>query len=339
MTGCRCPVRGPVGFTGSLPDVDDPASLAPGQEVPVTATQLGYVRPRDVPEGDVLFVVVRPEAHDIGGLAGDGSGLFMFARDGRLRVVRVSAPPGGRRVVYLARRDGALFPPAGVPEAGDGGDGGLPLGWEWLERGGGLAVPADPELTGGVATAREEWVAARPGAGRGYVVHLPTGMIAVPGEPGGRPAHVVLEVSYGWAERGGDLVHRTSGAVLRGPGGAVGWEGPDALADPGLGAMGDSQLSRDGLLTWLRGHGALEGPLPGLPEGPGWQQVTGEHGAPAAEWVWNSPGQAVQGAAGRAAPGQRERGGDAVPAGLAAPADAAAAARVPACRDDRRFPA
>ena len=284
--------RGPVGYADALPGVAEPASLIPGFQIRVTATQLGYVRPEDVPAGDVLFVVARPLAHDVGGLAGDGSGRIMLARDGMLRVVRVSAPAGGRRVVYLARPDGALFPPAGgTPEAGDDRAEGLPGGWVWLDRDRGLAVPADPGLIDGLQTVLEDWV---PGTDHGYAVHLPTGMIAMPGEPGGRPAHMVHQVSYGWAPRGSDLVHRTSGAVLRGPGGAVGWERPEALADLALGAMGDSQLSRDGLLTWLRERGALAGPLPGLPEGPGWQQVTDERGAPTAEWMWNTPGEAVQ---------------------------------------------
>ena len=173
---------GPVGYLGSLPGVDDAASLVPGQEVPVTATQLIQVSPEAVPAGDVLFVVARPEAHDIGELAGDRSGRIMLAQGRSLRVVRVSVAAGGRRVVYLARPDGALFPPVGeVPEAGDGGADGLPRGWEWLNQGRGLAIPIDPELTGVPATTREEWVEARPGTGRGYVVHLPTGMIAMPG--------------------------------------------------------------------------------------------------------------------------------------------------------------
>jgi len=160
--------------------------------------------------------------------------------------------------------------------------------WQRLDRDRGLAFPADPELTGGVRTAREDWVAARPGAGRGYAVHLPTGMIALPGEPGDSPAHTVHGVSYGWTRRGSDLVHRTSGAVLRGPGAAIGWADPARLADPGLGAIGHNQLNRDDLLTWLLEQGALEGPLPWLAQGPGWQQLTDVHGA--TWWVWNSPG-------------------------------------------------
>ena len=111
------------------------------------------------------------------------------------------------------------------------------------------------------------------------------------------------EVSYGWAQRGTDLVHRTSGAVLRSDAEA-GWERPEELAEARLGAMGDNQLSRNVLLTWLRDQGALEGSLPGLPQGLGWQPVTDARSHPVGV---EQPGSHCQAAAGAAA---RPRGRD-----------------------------
>ncbi|HEY3033621.1 MAG TPA: hypothetical protein VGJ54_03045, partial [Streptosporangiaceae bacterium] len=90
----------------------------------------------------------------------------------------------------------------------------LAPGWEWLDRGRGLAIPVDPALTGGTATARADWQPARqparPGAGRGYAVHLPTGMIAVADGSSTGPGHVVVSISDGWVRNGSDLVHRSS---------------------------------------------------------------------------------------------------------------------------------
>jgi hypothetical protein len=117
-------------------------------------------------------------------------------------------------------------------------------------------------------------------------------MIAMPGEPHGSPAHTLHEVSYGWTRHGSDLVHRTTGAVLRGQDAAVGWADPGRLADPALGAMGNNQLNRDDLLTWLLERGALLAPVPWLAQGPGWQELTDQHGA--TRWVWNSPDEATQ---------------------------------------------
>ena len=55
--------------------------------------------------------------------------------------------------------------------------------------------------------------------------------------------------------------------------------------------LGDAQLNREDLLTWLVDHGALAGPVPGIAQGEGWQELTDMHGV--TRWVWNSPGVAT----------------------------------------------
>src|SRR6202042_2825805 len=123
--------------------------------------------------------------------------------------------------------------------AGGGRAGGLQAGWAWLDEARGLAVPDDSSLTGGVPPPRAQWRAARPGQGRGYAVHLPTGMIAVPGGPGEAP-HSVHAVGYGWVRYGSDLVHRTSGLALHSAGATLGRAHPALLAE-----LGGDQLNRD----------------------------------------------------------------------------------------------
>src|SRR5712691_9478495 len=174
---------------------------------------------------------------------------------------------------------------AAQPSAGEGVV--LDPGWEWL---------ADAALTGGIPTVPADWRAARPGAGRRYAVHLPTGMIAVASRPGQGTSHTVHVISYGWVPDGHDLVHQTTGIVLHGQGATIGPADPARAqrardrAQSADRAVRDQarQLSRHDLLTWLLGHGGLEGPVPGLVSGAGWQPLTDARGG--VQWVWNSPG-------------------------------------------------
>ena len=172
---------------------------------------------------------------------------------------------------------------------------GLERGWEWLDEDRGIAIPADPALTGGVPTDRADWRATQPRVGRRYAVHLPTGMIAEPGQAADGPPHVVHEISYGWRTDGPDLVHETTGAVLRGQDATIGLADRgrvQQVAERARSAQPEvrdqaRQLNRDDLLTWLLEHGALAGPVPGLVTGRGWQPLTVSGGT---RWVWNSPG-------------------------------------------------
>src|SRR5258708_14793609 len=115
-------------------------------------------------------------------------------------------------------------------------------GWEWLDDERGIAVPTlDPALTGGDETVREDWRAAVPGAGRGYAVHLLTGMIAAPVEDGDVIRYAVHEITDGWHHDGDDLVHRLTRAVLRGEAGAViGMAGQDRWR----GLFGEEEIQR-----------------------------------------------------------------------------------------------
>ena len=129
-------------------------------------------------------------------------------------------------------------------------------GWEWLDWARGLAVP-----TGVTGTEQADWLAAEPGQGRGYAVHLPSGMVAVAREPGASPAHTVHDVSGGWVRHGSDLLHRTDGVALYGPDARIGGVNPEWLADPATQAdlEGMASLSHDDLLIWLARHGGLAG--------------------------------------------------------------------------------
>jgi hypothetical protein len=160
---------------------------------------------------------------------------------------------------------------------------GAGLGWVWLDRARGVAVPADRGVTGGVRMEGEGWRAARPGAGRGYAVHLGTGWIAVARESGER---IVVPLSDGWVDDGSGLVHLSSGLALRGADAGAGWAGQgrrDRL-------RGRPQLNREDLLGWLAVRGVLlAGEVAGLASGPGWQQVSAVDGS-GTRWVWNTPG-------------------------------------------------
>ena len=100
------------------------------------------------------------------------------------------------------------------------------------------------------------------------------------------------DLSGRWVRYGSDLVHVDSGLTLHGPRATVGWAHPDLvrmLRDDLAGTRPwAAQLNREDLLTWLVDRGALAGQIPGIVQGPGWQQLTDIHGA--TRWVRNSPG-------------------------------------------------
>ena len=173
-------------------------------------------------------------------------------------------------------------PPGPQPQSSgpQGAPGVLPPGWQWLDAGRRLAVPIDPALTGGIPAPLPGWRAAEPGAGRGYAVHLATGILVLDDS-------TVVPLSYGWVQHGTGLAHYGTGVTLTGPDARAGRTDPAGLA----GLRGAAQFSREDLLAWLADRGALTGPVPGLPSGPGWQQVTDVHGG--RQWMWGGPGPAV----------------------------------------------
>ena len=301
----------------------------------------GRAGPGQVPTHGVLFVVDRPQARNLSVLPGVDQGTVMFAPGTRFevveksqdgRMVRLRHPAAGEAAATAeqarptasaeqARPPTTPAPPPSAPPAPPQPP--LPLppqpsppvpplvlepGWDWLDQERGIKVPTfDRALTGGDETAREDWRAAVPGAGRGYAVHLPTGMIAAPVQDGDVTRYAVHPITDGWHYDGNDLVHRLTRAVLRGGAGAeIGSVGEDRwrrLFDQeqiqrqhptpaSLRAFRDQhrQLNREDLLRWLLGRGGLAGPVPGIVTGRGWQPVT-EDGA--ARWVWNSPGEAA----------------------------------------------
>ncbi|HMH93125.1 MAG TPA: GNAT family N-acetyltransferase, partial [Streptosporangiaceae bacterium] len=171
-------------------------------------------------------------------------------------------------------------------------------GWVWLDQGRGVAFPADQLLHDGsrLRSTAGEWRVAEPGPGRGYAVHVGTGMIAITGTAGSRSR--VAEISYGWVRNGSDLVHLSTGVVLRGPRATIGAAHQtlvdrltaDQRSGPAIGGGRERpQLNREDLLAWLLEHGGVAGPVPGLVTGAGWQELTDSDGD--ARWVWNSPGQ------------------------------------------------
>ncbi|HMH90850.1 MAG TPA: hypothetical protein VK586_07150, partial [Streptosporangiaceae bacterium] len=173
-------------------------------------------------------------------------------------------------------------------------------GWQWLDQERGIAVPADHTLHDrtGLQTTPDEWWVAQPGPDRAYAVHMPTGIIAVTGAAGS-PSRV-LEISDGWVRHGSDLVHLSTGVVLRGPRATIGAAHQRLLArlkadqdsGPAIGGGRERlQLSRDDLLAWLLEHGGLADPAPGLVTGEGWQELIDSHGD--ARWVWNNPKPAL----------------------------------------------
>ena len=185
----------------------------------------------------------------------------------------------------------SLPPPVAEPLVAE-----LESGWEWLDEARGIAIPADPALTGGVRTNPTDWRAAQPGPGRGYAVHEPTGRIAAPIQTGDGLRQSLHEITNGWVHDGGDLVHQDTGAVLRGQG-VIGVAGEPRVRDVRQRAQSRNpavrarQLNREDLMRWLLERGALAGPVPGVAVGAGWQTLT-EPGA--TRWEWNGPGPALR---------------------------------------------
>src|SRR5258708_30931090 len=136
--------------------------------------------------------------------------------------------------------------------------------------------------------------------------------MAVASGRGEGASHTVHRVEYGWVPDGQDLVHQSTGIVLRGQDATTGPADP-ARAQRARDRAHSSdrrvrdqarQLSPGDLLAWLVGHGGLDGPVPRLGSGGGGQPPTDPGGG--GGWGWNSPG-APRGLPPRWGPGRARR--------------------------------
>jgi Papain fold toxin 1, glutamine deamidase len=251
-----------------------PATLSRGQEFTATGPVSGHTG-RAAP-GDV-FTIIEVIGTSISRLTGR-DGAVMFRPGTRFRVRSIAEAADGGRVINL---EPARMVPAAVPLAGDQAQAGagaplalaLAPGFAWLDEQRGLAVPDDTLLP--------DWRAAEPGNGRDYAVHLTRGTIVM-------ADRTVAGVQYGWVRRGDDLVHATHGVMLRAADASLVRLTPRQLGGLSVNLAQETQLAPDDVLGWLRDHGAIAGPVPGLPTGPGWQQVADVSGG--TRWTWNGPG-------------------------------------------------
>ncbi len=251
-----------------------PATLSAGQEFTATGPvsgHTGWAAPGDV------FAIIEIIGTNISRLTGR-DGAVMFSPGTRFRVRGIAEAADGGRVINLEpapRASAAVLLAGDQVQAGVGAPLALALapGFVWLNEQRGLAVPDD--------TLPRDWRAAEPGNGRDYAVHLTRGTIVM-------ADRTVVGVQYGWVRRGDDLVHATHGVMLRAADASLVRLTPRQLGGHSVNLAQETQLAPDDVLRWLRDHGAIAGPVPGLPAGPGWQQVADVSGG--MRWMWNSPG-------------------------------------------------